>query len=316
MNKREHIPVLLDEVLGYLSPRDGEIYVDCTFGTGGYSEGILRKADATVYAFDLDPEVASFVVKTKERLGKRGDSLHFIEGNFAELRSKLNGILVDGIVADLGVSSMQIDRKERGFSFQKQGPLDMRMSKAGLSAYDVINNYSAEDLADIIYKYGEETRSRHIARSIIQAREIFPITDTIQLADIIRGVFGKQRKKKIDFATKTFQAIRIFVNGEIDNLKKLLEASEQSLKEGGRLVVVSFHSVEDKVVKDFLHEKSSYEAAPSRYVPGHEIGKVLSFKALTKKPITPSESEIEHNVRSRSAKLRAAIRIGREAGYV
>jgi 16S rRNA (cytosine1402-N4)-methyltransferase len=316
MENREHIPVLLDEVIGYLSPKDGETYVDCTFGSGGYSEAILRKADATIYAFDLDPEVASFVIETKKRLGKRGESLHFIEGNFAELQSRLGGILVDGIIADLGVSSMQIDRPGRGFSFQKDGPLDMRMSKSGLSAYDVINEYAEEELANIIYKYGEETRSRHIARAIIEARIISPITTTLQLAGIVRGVFGRQRKKKIDFATKTFQAIRILVNGEIDNLKKLLKVSEDSLKEGGRLIVISFHAVEDRVVKTFLYEKSSYEPALSRYIPEQESERKPSFKLLTKKPIVPSDREIESNVRSRSAKLRAAIRLGSEVADV
>ena len=316
VNNRAHIPVLLDEVLGYLTPHDGEIYVDCTFGSGGYSEAILKKADATVYAFDLDPEVAVFVSETKKRLGERGKSLHFIEGNFAKLKSKLGGILVDGIVADLGVSSMQIDRPTRGFSFQKEGPLDMRMSQSGLSAYEVINDYSEEELGNIIYKYGEETKSRQIARAIVSIRAISPITTTIQLAEIIRGVFGRQRKKKIDFATKTFQAIRIFVNGEVDNLKKLLEVSKQSLKEGGRLIVISFHAVEDRVVKNFINENSNYKPAPSRYLPDLEKSKLHSFKTITKKPITPSYIEVGNNIRSRSAKLRAAIRINREGGHV
>jgi 16S rRNA (cytosine1402-N4)-methyltransferase len=316
MDHREHTPVLLDEAIGYLSPRDGEVYVDCTFGSGGYSEAILNKVDATVYAFDLDPEVVRFVSKVKERLGRRGERLQFIEGNFAELKAKLSGLLVDGIIADLGVSSMQIDKPERGFSFQKDGPLDMRMSKSGLSAHDVVNNYSEEELSNIIYNYGDETRSRHIAHAIVKTRSIAPITTTLQLADIVRGVFGKQKKKKIDFATKTFQAIRIFVNGEIDNLKKLLVASEQSLKEGGRLVVISFHSLEDGVVKNFMRDKSTLEPAASRYRPDSKSDKVQSFRLITKKPITPSELEVETNVRARSAKLRAAVRINRGEGDV
>lgn len=316
MDHREHMPVLLDEAIGYLSPRDGEVYVDCTFGSGGYSEAILNKADATVYAFDLDPEVIRFVSKVKERLGRKGDRLQFIEGNFADIKTKLGGLLVDGIIADLGVSSMQIDKPERGFSFQKDGPLDMRMSQSGLSAYEVVNNYSEEELSEIIYRYGDETRSRHIARAIVKIRAVAPITTTLQLAEIVRGVFGKQKKKKIDFATKTFQAIRIFVNGEIDNLKKLLAASEQALKEGGRLVVISFHGLEDGVVKNFMRDKSTLEPAASRYRPDYESDKVQSFRLITKKPITPSELEVESNVRARSAKLRAAVRINRGEGDV
>ena len=316
IDSNRHIPVLLDEMLGYLSPRDGEVYVDCTFGGGGYSEAILRKANATVYAFDLDPDVSVFVSEVKKRLGNRAESLHFFEGNFAELKSKLGGILVDGIVADLGVSSMQIDRPTRGFSFQKTGPLDMRMSKSGLSAYEVINNYSEEELEKIIRKYGEEVKSKQIARAIAHARKISDITTTNQLADIIRVVFGRQRNKKIDFATKTFQAIRIFINNEIDNLKKLLESSEQTLKDGGRLVVVSFHALEDRVVKNFMNEKANYAPAASRYCPVAEESKPHAFEIITKKPITPSDTEVENNVRARSAKLRAAIRINREKVHV
>jgi len=316
MKSKAHIPVLLDEVIGYLSPRDGEVYVDCTFGDGGYSEAILKKADATVYAFDLDPEVNISVLETKRRLGERGKALHFIEGNFIEIESKLNGILVDGIVADLGVSSMQIDKPARGFSFQKEGPLDMRMSKSGLSAYEVVNDYSEEELRDIIYKYGEENKAKQIARAIVEVRKISPITTTLQLAGIIKQVFAGQRKKKIDFATKTFQAIRIWVNEEVENLKKLLEASEQVLQDGGRLIVISFHAVEDRVVKNFIRDKSNYEPAASRYIPEHENKKILSFKMVTRKPITPSDIEIKNNIRSRSAKLRVATRINREKADV
>jgi len=316
MKTRAHTPVLLDEVIGHLNPRDGETYIDCTFGNGGYSEAILEKAKATVYAFDIDPEVAIFVAEIKKRLGEKGEGLHFIEGNFAEFESKLGGILVDGIVADLGVSSMQIDIPERGFSFQKKGPLDMRMSKSGLSAYEVVNDYSGEELSDIIYKYGEENKARQIARAIVRSREAAPIETTTQLADIVRRVFGGQRKKKIDFATKTFQAIRIFVNGEIDNLSKLLGAAERSLKDDGRLIVVSFHALEDRVVKSFMHEKSGYKPGVSRYMPEVEENNVPSFKMITKKPIVPSDVELEKNIRSRSAKLRSAVRINRDKEHV
>ena len=312
MTSKAHIPVLLDEVIGYLNPHDEEIYVDCTFGDGGYSEAILKKANATIYAFDLDPEVQNAVFQTKKRLGDRADKLHFFEGNFAELESKLKGILVDGIIADLGVSSMQIDKPARGFSFQKEGPLDMRMSQSGLSAYDVVNNYSEEELGDIIYKYGEENKAKKIARAIVEARKISPISNTLQLAGIVKEVFAGQRKKKIDFATKTFQAIRIWVNSEVENLKKLLKASEKMLKNGGRLIIISFHAVEDRIVKNFMRDKSNYDPAKSRYIPEQESEKILSFKMVTKKPITPSSAEIKNNIRSRSAKLRTAVRINRE----
>ncbi|NRA73768.1 MAG: 16S rRNA (cytosine(1402)-N(4))-methyltransferase RsmH [Rickettsiales bacterium] len=311
MNKEVHTPVLLEEVISYLNPCNEERYIDCTFGNGGYSKAILEKANAIVYGFDLDPEAYDAFIKTKKKLNKKAENLYFFQCNFAELESKLAGTLVDGIVADLGVSSMQIDKPDRGFSFQKEGPLDMRMSQSGLSAYDVVNDYSEEELADIIYKYGEENKARQIARAIVKNRQISLIKTTSQLAEIIRAVFKGKKRGKIDFATKTFQAIRIWINGEIDNLKKLLETSERILKEGGRLVIVSFHGLEDKVVKNFMRDKSNHAKSSSRYLPDSSDQNIPSFKVITRKPIVPNDIEIKNNVRARSAKLRAAIRINR-----
>ncbi len=302
-----HAPVLLNEMLNILKPTDGETYADCTFGAGGYSAAIMAKADVTVYAVDMDPSVKIYADELKGKL-------YFMQGNFGDLPELLaeRGVsAVDAIIADLGVSSMQIDQADRGFSFQKTGPLDMRMSFEGTSAYELVNNRSQNELSNIIRAYGEESKAKAIARAICQARVMAPIESTTQLADIVRSVF-KGKRGKIDSATKTFQAIRIWVNKELENLQRLLECSERLLNEGGRLIVISFHSLEDGLVKKFLQKVGRVKPAASRYALALEEKNALAFKIITKKPITPSKQELSINIRARSAKLRAAIRINKQ----
>lgn len=309
---REHTPVLLDAVIKHLDPKDGESYADCTFGAGGYSKAILQAADATIYGIDLDPASVVHASKIKETFP--GKKLNFIQGNFANLSEILESVgvhSVDAIIADLGVSSMQIDQAGRGFSFQKMGPLDMRMSQDGVSAYEFINNYPKEELCRVIAEYGEEDKAKQIAHAILNARQEMPIMSTTQLANIIRQVF-KGKRGKIDCATKTFQAIRIWVNNELENLKKLLKIAADLLNDGGRLIIISFHSLEDGIVKNFLQTHSGFEKPTSRYSPpSQSVGLTPTFKVLTKKPVTPTDNEINNNIRARSAKLRAALRINK-----
>ena len=293
-----HVPVMLNEVLKYMNPMDNEVYVDCTFGAGGYTEGILEKANCNVIGLDRDPSVKQFADIIKKKFNDRFD---FYNIKFSDIESILNGNKVDGIVLDIGVSSMQIDNPERGFSFQKNSRLDMRMGNNQISAYEIVNNTPEKELADIIYNYGDEVKSRHIAKKIVEKRKEKPIETTFELADIIR-FFYPVRKTKIDPATKTFQAIRIAVNGELDELKKILELSKTILKPNGRLVVVSFHSSEDKIVKDFIKKETKKGLKKDKY--SKEENKA-DFELLTNKAITPTEEEIKNNVRARSAKLRA-----------
>lgn len=311
MNNSEHgshIPVMLKEVITALNVESGKTYLDCTFGAGGYSSAILERADCKLYAIDRDPEVKKYADILNE---KYQDKFKLITGNFSDFKALLvkEGVeKIDGIVMDIGVSSMQIDQGERGFSFAKSGPLDMRMSQDGVSAADFVNNYSESEIANVIYNYGGERRSRRIASAIIRERSIEPITTTNKLADIVRSVVPKG-KSKIDPATRTFQAIRIWVNDELEQLKKALKQAEEILNIGGRLVVVSFHSLEDVIVKQFLKEKSGKNESVSRYMPMTESEDNITFKLLKSKAIAPSEEEVSANIRSRSAKLRAAIRV-------
>ena len=308
-----HTPVMLKEVMEYLVPKKDGVYVDCTFGAGGYSNAILNSNALTLYAFDQDPDVLPFVdqLKTSNSLQS---SFYFIRDNFANIEEALNSQnvkCVDGIVLDLGVSSIQLDKGERGFSFQKEAKLDMRMSKEGYSAYDFVNEADEYTLSKIIYLYGDEKKSRKIARNIVGQRKIAPIVTTTQLANIVREVcFDNRtwRKQKIDSATKTFQAIRIYINKEMEVLEKVLHSSERLLKNGGRLVVVSFHSLEDGIVKNFLAERSSRASQGSRYFApfSKESDFNPTFKILTNKPVIPTDEEVDLNIRSRSAKLRAA----------
>jgi 16S rRNA (cytosine1402-N4)-methyltransferase len=308
---QSHVPVMLREVLNYLKPVDGDIILDCTFGAGGYSTAILEMSDCKIIGVDQDPTVESFVKQLKNKYQNRFD---FINSNFAEIFSKLSDSKFNGIVMDLGVSSMQLDSAERGFSFSHDGPLDMRMNNSGTSAAEFINSVDEKELADIIYKYGDEVQSRRIAKKIVLERTVEPILTTHRLAQIVRSAIGF-RKGKIDSSTKTFQAIRIYINNELGQLENFLEKISSILLPGGRLVFVSFHSLEDSLIKHFLKNNSSKTVTQSKYSKKQielEEGKWL--KILTKKPISPADDELRLNPRSRSAKLRAAIKI--EESYV
>ena len=299
-----HIPVLLDEVIHSLAITPGAEIVDGTFGAGGYSQAILA-GGARVYAFDRDPDALS---EGAALAGESEGVLRLYSACFSNMDSVLeaDGISsVDGVVLDIGVSSMQLDRAERGFSFQKDGPLDMRMGQDGMTAADFVNEADETEIADIIYKYGEEHRSRRIARSIIAAR---PITTTAELANIVRRAVGHKPGAPKDPATRAFQAIRIHINRELDELTDGLEAAERLLKPGGRLAVVTFHSLEDRIVKQFLRRRSGGEGAGSRHIPQMvDLSPAPTF-AKADKAVRPSNDEIARNPRARSATLRSATR--------
>ncbi len=300
-----HTPVLLSEVLDALSPKDGGVYVDGTFGNGGYTRGILEVANCEVIAIDRDPSVKPAADKLKEKYGER---FTFIAGEFGNIKALLNGRRIDGFVIDIGVSSMQIDQAQRGFSFQKDGPLDMRMSGQGQTAADIVNTYEEQALANLIYKYGEERKSRHIAYKIIERRAEAKFETTTDLANIVRDVVPKS-KDGIDPATRTFQALRIAVNDELGELERALKAAQDVLNAGGRMVVVSFHSLEDTIVKRFFREKSGAMPNASRYAPQSFVQEQKSpatFSSISKKAIRPSHEESAANPRARSARLRWA----------
>lgn len=305
-----HVPVLISEVLETLQPRNGETYVDGTFGAGGYSRAILEKADCFVLALDRDPNAvrgaASLVAQFPDRL-------KIVETPFSQMEdavgAQLPGKPIDGVVLDIGVSSMQLDDAERGFSFQSDGPLDMRMSSSGMSAADFLNSADDEEIANVIYTYGEEHRSRAIARAIVKRRAEVPFSRTLELAEVVSRVFHGRKVDGRHPATRTFQALRIFVNDELGELATVLSAAERILRPGGRLVVVSFHSLEDRIVKKFLAERSGKSAGASRHLPPELIKSAEpSFRLVNSRPLTPSKGELEMNPRSRSARLRAAVR--------
>jgi 16S rRNA (cytosine1402-N4)-methyltransferase len=301
-----HIPVLGSVAVGFLGVRDGGVYVDATFGAGGYARLILGTAsDARVIGIDRDPSAIARGAGLAETAGGR---LTLIEGRFSELKTIVRDMgheRVDGIVLDLGVSSMQLDEAERGFSFRLEGPLDMRMGSEGPSAADVVAAASERDLASIIATLGEERHARAVARAIVRARSEAAIRDTRALADLV-GRVVHARPGMIHPATRTFQALRIFVNEELAELAMALSAAEAVLKPGGRLAVVAFHSLEDRIVKTFLAERGRRRAG-SRHLPEIESAP-SSLRLLTPRPVTPDESEIAANPRARSAKLRAAER--------
>jgi 16S rRNA (cytosine1402-N4)-methyltransferase len=297
-----HIPVMLAEVLENLSVKQGNIIIDATFGRGGYSKAILEQG-AKVIAFDRDPEAK---IVADEFKVKYSDRFIFHHHCFSEINNFIDEDSVDGIVFDIGVSSPQIDNAERGFSFQKDGKLDMRMGLCGISATDIVNNYSEEELANIIYLYGEERQSRKIAKAICDRRKAQAIDTTKVLADLILNTIGKNPKIAIHPATKTFQALRIFVNDELEELKKGLAASERILKNRGRFVCVTFHSLEDRIVKNFLKERTSHVHL-SKYAKEVYIDK-SPFSLIVKKALKATENEIKVNPRSRSAHLRSALR--------
>jgi len=305
-----HVPVLARAALEYLQPRDGGVYVDGTFGAGGYTAAILAAAQTQVIGIDRDRDaIASGAGLVEQAAGR----LSLIEARFSELEQvvrKFGHAEIDGLVLDLGVSSMQLDQAARGFSFRFDGPLDMRMGGAGPSAADVVAHASERDLADIIFTLGEERHSRAVARAIVAARQRAPIATTAALASIVaRVVRGKPGA--IHPATRTFQALRLFVNEELAELAAALDAAERMLKPGGRLVVVSFHSLEDRIVKTFLTERGR-SAAVSRHRP-EVTGPAPTFLPLTKRPVVPDAAETSQNPRARSAKLRAAERSGAPA---
>jgi 16S rRNA (cytosine1402-N4)-methyltransferase len=300
-----HIPVLVDAVLAALAPRDDAVYVDATFGAGGYSEAILGAARCRVFGIDRDPDA---VARGRALAEKHGGRLTLIAGPFGDMERLIGPFSpgpIAGIAFDLGVSSMQLDEAKRGFSFRFDGPLDMRMGRDGPSAADVIARGSERDLAYIIATLGEEHRARAVARAIVKTRSERAIETTAALAEIVARVVH-MRDSQIHPATRTFQALRIFVNDELAELAHGLAAAERVLKPSGRLVVVSFHSLEDRIVKTFLTERSRAPAA-SRHQP-EIIAAPSSFRVLTRKPEIADMAEIAANPRARSAKLRAAER--------
>ncbi len=308
-----HIPVLAPEILHYLRPRDGEVYIDGTFGAGGYSQAILAAADCRVIAIDRDP---SAIAAGQTLAAQTGGRLVLAEDRFGNLdiaAQELGHRHVDGVVLDIGVSSMQLDEAERGFSFRFDAPLDMRMSKSGPSAADVIAVASDRDLAAILAILGEERFARPIARAIVRKRSEEPVLTTRQLTSIVERIVHA-RPGAIHPATRTFQALRIFVNEELEELANALFAAERILTPGGRLVVVSFHSLEDRVVKTFLATRSRV-AAGSRHAPELR-GPAPTFQLLTRKPVTAGEDETSRNPRARSAKLRAAQRTDAAPGVI
>jgi 16S rRNA (cytosine1402-N4)-methyltransferase len=292
-----HVPVLLKEAIDFLAVRRGGTYIDATVGLGGHSYEIARRLGAPGHLIGLDKDPAALGI-AREKLHGAADwpEITLMHGSFAEIADSQRAATIDGILADLGVSSLQFGDPARGFSFQAEGRLDMRMNpQAELTAEQVVNHSDERELADVIYEFGEERRSRRIARAIVRSR---PIRTTVQLADVVSAAarpmkLGQKGYDRIHPATRTFQALRIFVNHELDELRGLLNAAPQLLKPGGRVVIISFHSLEDRIVKDAFREGAKQ---------GH-------YRLLTKKPMTPGEQEIDRNPRARSAKLRAAERV-------
>jgi 16S rRNA (cytosine1402-N4)-methyltransferase len=297
-----HAPVLLDAVVSALAPRDQATYVDGTFGAGGYSRALLAAAHCRVIAIDRDPAA---VAAGTGLAGAYPDRFVVLEGRFGDMAALLATLgisTVDGVALDLGVSSPQLDDPQRGFSFRADGPLDMRMGGDGTSAADLVNSLSESALANLIYIYGEERFARRVARAIVAARREAPLTRTAELARVIRSVVPPAGG--IDPATRTFQALRMEVNDELGELERALVAAERLLAPGGRLAIVSFHSLEDRKVKEFLRARSTNAPRGSRHRPSRPAA-APSFRLVTGKPVTPSAAEVAHNPRARSARLRA-----------
>jgi 16S rRNA (cytosine1402-N4)-methyltransferase len=301
MSDASHISVLLNEVLENLALKPGDIVVDGTVGAGGYTRAFLATG-AKVVAFDRDPTVRRFAAGFPE------ERFRLVEARFSEMDAVLGEGHADGVALDLGVSSMQIDQAERGFSFMQDGPLDMRMGSDGPTAADLVNTLEQEELARIIFVYGEERESRRVARAIVRRREEQPFTRTLELAEFVEKALGGRRGAKIHPATRTFQGLRIAVNEELAELEAGLVAAERVLKAGGRLCVVTFHSLEDRIVKNFLGERAGRTPGGSRHAPPVAKGAEPSFRLLFNGAQGPSEAEAKANPRARSAKLRAAVR--------
>lgn len=313
MSAVRHTPVMAREVVDALRPSDGGRYVDGTFGAGGYATEILERAGCRVIAIDRDPDAIAAGRVLAERYAPR---LQLIEGRFGDMGELLSaeGVEdVDGVALDLGVSSMQFDQAARGFSFRATGPLDMRMEKRGPSAADLVNEGDETELADIFWRYGEERRSRRVARAIVETRRTKRIETTSELAEIVRRAVGPQGKDESDPATRSFQALRIVVNDELGELERGLAAAEQVLAPGGRLAVVSFHSLEDRAVKEFVRARAGRTPGPSRHAPPRAGEPTTTLRDLTRKPMVPSAAEIAANPRARSARLRVAEKLAVEA---
>lgn len=313
-NTASHIPVLLDPIMAAIAPVNG-VWLDGTFGAGGYTRALLDAGAERVLAVDRDPEVFQRAEFWANQYGAR---LVMIAGEFGQLdllAARQGGQPLDGVVLDIGVSSMQIDQPERGFSFMQDGPLDMRMSQSGTSAADIVNTADEKTLADILFHYGEERASRRVARTIINKRKIAPITTTLQLAEIISACLPRPKPGQVHPATRSFQALRIAVNDELRQLVDGLSAAERALKPGGILAVVTFHSLEDRIVKRFLQARSGDGPKGNRFAPELEIDEPR-FERMTKKAVTASDSEMAGNPRARSAKLRMARRLSAPAGEV
>ena len=309
----KHIPVLLNEVVTAMNPVTGEVYVDGTFGAGGYTRAVLDAAPCTVVAIDRDPQA---IERSAPFVKDFGERFHICEGCFGDMDTLLvtaGKPLVNGVMLDIGVSSYQLEEAERGFSFREDGPLDMRMSADGENAADVVNTYEETALADIIYQYGEERKSRRIASAIVRRRAEAPFLRTLDLANLIEAVLGRppvqKGRRAVHPATRTFQALRIHVNDELGELRRGLSAAEAILAEGGRLVVVSFHSLEDRIVKSFMAERSGRVPSASRHMPAAVgTGPSASFSMQSAKVVKPSRAEEQSNPRARSARLRVAVR--------
>ena len=298
-----HVPVLLDEVIAALAPAPGETMIDATFGAGGYSRALLSRG-ARVIALDRDPDAIA--------AGRAEDlaGMTLIQADFSAMAAVVEEP-VDGVTMDIGVSSMQLDQAERGFSFQSDGPLDMRMSQEGMTAADFVNEADENEIADVLYQYGDEPKSRRVARAIVAAR---PLTRTGELARVIRKALGHKPHDKKDPATRAFQAIRIHVNRELGELADGLAAAERVLKPGGRLAVVTFHSLEDRMVKRFLRERSGATPAGSRHLPQAAAGAAASFEKVGR-AVRAGEAEVARNPRARSATLRTAQRTAAPAWH-
>jgi len=299
--KAPHLPVLLDEVVDAMQPRIGKLLVDATFGAGGYSRALLSRG-ARLIAFDRDPSARRFAQDLP------ADQFTLVERRFSELDQEVGDAAVDGVVFDIGVSSMQLDEAERGFSFMRDGPLDMRMAAEGPTAAELVNEAEPAEIARILYVYGEERESRRIARAIARRREEQPFTRTLELAEFIEKTLGGRRGAKVHPATRAFQAIRIAVNEELAELEAGLVAAERALKADGRLCVVTFHSLEDRIVKSFFAVRAGKTPAGSRHAPPAKAGPSPSFQLLFNGAQGPSVEELATNPRARSAKLRAAVR--------
>ncbi len=302
-----HIPVLLRPLLAAVAPVGGQ-WLDGTFGAGGYTRALLDAGADTVIAVDRDPLAFDMA---QDWAGRYGDRLKMQEGVFSRLDEY--GSALDGVVLDLGVSSMQLDQAERGFSFLKDGPLDMRMSQSGPTAADLVNQASESRLADILFHFGEERASRRIARAILRARSAAPITGTLQLAGLIESCLPRPKPGQSHPATRSFQALRIAVNQEYDELFQGLMAAERALKPGGQLAVVTFHSIEDRMVKRFLTARSGLGGRANRYAPEAETD-APGFVLRSRKALGPDDAELAENPRARSAKLRVAVRTDAPSG--